>query len=169
MPDPLLSAAIREAYAVAPVNVVILDTLELSHPDFTEPVRVVLAYEDLTATLEDDVTLATFKAFAFTVTFPPMGDAAPAPEFVVRLDGISREIIEQLDLAVESGEKITMLYRAYLSTDLSGPQNTPKSLDLIYVRTDVFSVEARAALPNAANRPFPYEDYTARTFPGLAG
>ena len=168
MPDPLLSAAIREAYASAGPGV-ILDTLELSHPDFTEPVRVVLAYDDLVATLEDEVTVATFKAFAFDITFPPMGDAAAAPEFVVRLDGVSREIIEQLDLAVESNEKITLLYRAYISTDLTAPQNTPKSLDLIYVRPDVFSVEARAALPNAANRPFPFEDYTARRFPGLAG
>ena len=34
MPDPSLSAAIKEAYASAPTDTVILHTLELRHPDF---------------------------------------------------------------------------------------------------------------------------------------
>ena len=34
MPDPALSEAIREAYAAAPADVVILHTLELRHPAF---------------------------------------------------------------------------------------------------------------------------------------
>ena len=34
MPDVTLSEALREAYASAPSDVVILHTLELRHPDF---------------------------------------------------------------------------------------------------------------------------------------
>ena len=41
MPDPSLSAAIREAYAVAPADVVVLHTLEIRHPAFAQPIRVV--------------------------------------------------------------------------------------------------------------------------------
>lgn len=36
MPNPALSEAIREAYASAPSDVVILHTLELRHPDFVD-------------------------------------------------------------------------------------------------------------------------------------
>ena len=51
MPDPALSAAIREAYASAPADVVILHTLEVWHPAFVEdgvakPIRVVRNFED---------------------------------------------------------------------------------------------------------------------------
>ncbi len=51
MPDPSLSAAIREAYASAPADVVVLHTLELWHPAFVEdgvarPIRVVRNFED---------------------------------------------------------------------------------------------------------------------------
>lgn len=46
MPDPNLSDAIREAYASAPADVVTLHTIELLHPAFTAPVRVVRNHAD---------------------------------------------------------------------------------------------------------------------------
>jgi hypothetical protein len=41
MPDPALSQALKEAFASAPAGTVILDTLEIWHPTFNEPIRVV--------------------------------------------------------------------------------------------------------------------------------
>ncbi|MBI5121348.1 MAG: DUF1833 family protein [Rhodospirillales bacterium] len=51
MPDPSLSAALAEAYASAPADVIVLHTLEIWHPCFVEngapkPIRVVRNYED---------------------------------------------------------------------------------------------------------------------------
>lgn len=46
MPDPSLSAAIQEAYAAAPSDVVVLHTLEIRHPTFTTPIRVVRNFAD---------------------------------------------------------------------------------------------------------------------------
>ncbi len=46
MPNPALSAAIQEAYASAPSDVVILHTLEIRHPSFTDPIRVVRNFAD---------------------------------------------------------------------------------------------------------------------------
>ena len=51
MPDPSLSAALAEAYASAPADVIVLHTLEIRHPSFVEngaakPIRVVRNYED---------------------------------------------------------------------------------------------------------------------------
>ena len=56
MPDPSLSAAIKEAYASAPTDTVILHTLELRHPDFVAPIRDVNDHANLTATLEATAT-----------------------------------------------------------------------------------------------------------------
>ena len=168
MPDPLLSAAIKEAYASGDVDSVLLDTIELSHPAFSQPIYVVLDGEDFVAFLEDGVTEVTFQAFAFQVTFPEMGESSPAPEFTLRVDGVSQEIIDEIELATESDERITMRYRAYFAADPSGPENTPMPLDLVYIRATVFSVEARVAMGNLANWGFPMEDYTAPRFPGLA-
>ena len=58
MPDPSISQAIKEAYAAAPSDVVILHTLELRHPAFKDDegqptaIRVVRDHVDLTARLE---------------------------------------------------------------------------------------------------------------------
>lgn len=46
MPDPSLSPAIQEAYAVAPSDVVVLHTLEIRHPTFTQPIRIVRNFAD---------------------------------------------------------------------------------------------------------------------------
>ena len=46
MPDPSLSAAIREAYAAVPSDVVVLHTLEIRHPTFAKPLRVVRNFGD---------------------------------------------------------------------------------------------------------------------------
>ena len=52
MPDPALSQAIKEAYAAAPSDVVILHTLELRHPAFDDDAG------NPTANFTDDQTLA---------------------------------------------------------------------------------------------------------------
>ena len=41
-----LSEAIKEAYASVPSHVIILHTLEISHPDFERPIRVVRNFVD---------------------------------------------------------------------------------------------------------------------------
>ena len=46
MPDPSLSAALQEAYAAAPSDVVILHTLDIRHPAFDRPIRVVRNFAD---------------------------------------------------------------------------------------------------------------------------
>jgi len=47
MPNAQVTEAMLEAWAVAPSNIVILDTLEIRHPSFVTPIRVVRNFEDL--------------------------------------------------------------------------------------------------------------------------
>ena len=52
MPDPAMSAALREAYASAPVDLVVYHTLEFWHPAFSEPLYVVRDTANLDARKE---------------------------------------------------------------------------------------------------------------------
>jgi hypothetical protein len=179
MPDPSLSQAIKEAYAAAPSDVVILHTLELRHPAFVDDdgivtaIRVVRDHVELTARLEiaapmDGGAMVTFVALAFDLSLPPI-DTAPVPEITVTLDNVSREIVRHLDAAVATQDKIEITYRPFLSTDLEGPQmDPPITLVLTEVEANALQITGRARMLDIGNKAFPAEIYTAKRFPGLA-
>jgi hypothetical protein len=67
MPDPTISDALAEAYASAPSDQVIYHTLEIWHPAFTLPIRIVRDYVALDARIEagavrDAGAMVTFVA-----------------------------------------------------------------------------------------------------------
>lgn len=166
MPDSTLSQALKEAYAAAPADVVVFHTIELNHPAFNEPIYVVNDFEDLNAQLED-ATPVTFLRFAFRMTKPEVSPVG-VPQITVEIDNVSREILANVQLAMQSTALITMTYRQYLSTDLTGPQNDPPmTMVLSNIHADVFKVTATAGFGDYNNKRFPPEEYTAERFPGL--
>lgn len=179
MPDATLSQALKEAYASAPSDVVILHTLELRHPSFMDDeglpttVRVVRDNTDLTARLEPTAPInpsemVTFIAMGFDLELPPV-DTAPVPEISITLDNVSREMVTHLNNAAESQDKIEVTYRPYLSTDLEGPQmDPPITLVLTEVEADVFKVTGRARMLDIGNKAFPSITYNSTNYPGLA-
>ena len=201
MPDPALSQAIKEAYAAAPSDVVILHTLELRHPEFTQPIRVVRNFPDqqtwialggaaveavldsmdpearelvgLVARLEDSAPLdagqlVPFIALAFDLELPPV-ENVPVPEAVLTIDNVGREITDALEAAATSQDKIEVTYRAYLSTDIEGPQmDPPLTLTLSDARANPLKVTGRVRMLDIGNKAFPSVVYTAKKFPGLA-
>ncbi|CAA7615105.1 DUF1833 family protein [Magnetospirillum sp. SS-4] len=173
MPDPRLSQALREAYAAAPADTVILHTLEIWHPTFTEPIRVVRDHADLTARLEagaarDGGQRVTFIALTFDLDLPPV-DTGPVPEIAVTLDNVGRELSDALEAAAISQDRIEVIYRPFLSTDLEGPHmDPPITLTLAEVEADTLRVTCRARMLDAGNKSFPSITYTAQRFPGLA-
>jgi hypothetical protein len=163
MPNTALSEAIKEAYASAPSDQVILHTLELRHPAFvddagqTVAIRVVRDTGDLWARLESQAPLQANER----VQFVAMG-------FELDLPPVDREIVRHLDAAAESQSVIEVTYRPYLSTDLEGPQmDPPIHLVLTEVEADIFRVTGRARMLDVGNKAFPGISYTAKTFPGL--
>lgn len=173
MPNASLKEAIKEAYALAPTGVVILNTLEFRHPAFTQPIRCVLDYQNLTATLEADAPVdagqaVEFVAYAFDMTLPPVDESA-RPEILIVIDNVSREITDQLDAAAELPDKIELTYRPYLSTDTSAPQmDPPLHLVVTEVDADNARITARGTFGDYSNKRFPAEDYSTARFPGLA-
>ncbi len=171
MPDSALSQALREAYAAAPTDEVILHTLEFNHPAFTVPIRVVRDHADLVATLEAGAPInpgqpVTFTAYAFDFDLPQVD--GPAPEIQITIDNVSREITRNIEAAAISGQALTVIYRPFLSTDLTAPQmNPPLHLTVTSIEADQYTVTARAQFRDVGNKRFPGEDYTGDRFPGL--
>lgn len=172
MPDSTLSQAIKEAYASAPSNSVIHHTLEIWHPNFTVPIRVVRDTVTLEATLEAGAPrnageLVSFVGYAFDIV-PPEVEHSAIPQCVIEIDNVSRDILAQIDLALGNVDPITVIYRAFLSTDLSGPENDPPlTLTILSITANVFRIRAMAGFGDLTNKRFPGLDYTAEVFPGL--
>lgn len=173
MPDPALSAAIQEAYASAPIDQVIYHTLELWHPAFSVPIRVVRDFTSLDARIEagaarDAGNVVTFVGFAFDIT-PPDQTTSGVPQCVIEIDNVDRQILAQIDLAVQTAEQITAIYRAYLSDALlDGPENDPPmELTMISISATPFRIRGTAGFPDLVNLRFPKLDYDLETFPGL--
>lgn len=168
-----LSEALKEAYASAPTDVVIINTLEIRHPAFTEPIRVVSDYVPVDAMLEIDAPanpgeVVTFQAFAFDLTLPELMDKG-VPELGIKIDNVSREIIQNIELAIPQPDKLEVTYRAYLSNDLlSGPHNDPPlHLTIVSIEADAVAITAKASIADFINKKFPSNEYDETRFPGL--
>lgn len=179
MPDPTMTAALKEAYATA-LNEEILPALELAHSAFTDlqgnPDSIWLTpwSDDFEGTLEDDAPMrpaqtVTWRHFPFRFRLAPV-DTSPAPDVEIRIDGVDRRIIEALDAAVVMPTKILLRYREYLASDLSAPSIvTPRTFVLNDVKVGALSVMARARIDADLNGAFPRFVYTAQEFPALIG
>ena len=172
MPDSTLSQAIKEAYASAPNTSVVYHTLEIYHPSFVTPIRVVRDFVDLTATLEataprDAGQPVLFVGYAFDVVLPEVSSTG-VPSLQITIDNVARDIMAGLEAAVTTSTPITVIYRQFLSSDLSGPQNNPPmALTIISIAADVFKVTATATFGDLVNKRFPSVTYNIETFPGL--
>jgi hypothetical protein len=172
VPDDTLSAAIREAYASAPADEVIYQTIELYHPDLSVPVRVVHDTADLDATLETTAPrnageTVTFTGFAFRYLKPETGPNGN-PQCTLEIDNVSREVVGAIESTMGSRTPITIIAREYLASDLTGPANDPPlELTVSAITVDLLRVRAVAGFADLTNRRFPRDEYTADRFPGL--
>lgn len=173
MPDPTLSAAIAEAYASAPVGQVVWETLEIWHPIFSAPIRVVRDRVALDARIEagaarDAGDVVTFVPYPFDIV-PPDMYAATIPQATIEIDNITREIGRQLDLAIVAGETTVVIWRSYLSGhQMDGPEHVPPlQMEVKAVTTTVSRARITVGFRDLLNQAFPSLDYDTETFPGL--
>lgn len=172
MPDSTLSQAIKEAYASATPDPVYI-TVELRHPNLSQPIRVVCDHVDLVATLEDTAPVnagqsVTFQPYAFDLKKPEVTPAGvPTAELVI--DNVSREIVAAIEEVLYSQTTVKATFREYVASDLTGPQNDPPMhMDVLSITADVFQVKATLGFANMQNKKFPTLAYEADTFPSLA-
>lgn len=175
-----LTVSLREAYAVAPADDLILHTIEIRHPAFVDEdgnpdsIWLVLNTEDITATVEASAPVrggedVDFVGFAFTFALAPI-EPNTTPEITLTVDNVDRRIVENLDLAMVDGNSINLVYRPYLQSDLSEPQMDPlPEFELSDVKVDPSKVTATAASSIDLRGAYPLRLYTTDKFAGLIG
>lgn len=166
MPNDTLEQALKEAYASAPSNIAVLETLEIHHPSVGDVVRLVRNREDITALLETEEEV-TFEAAAFALSLPAAGENG-LQEITVKIDNVDRRVSDFLLTAKDYDTPVRLIYRPYLSNDLSQPQmNPPLELYLTDVNVTVFEVTGKATFADIINKKFPSDYYTRDRFPSL--
>lgn len=162
-----MTPAEKEAYANADDTRITLYTLELNHPKFTQPLRIVADNDPLTAETEDG-SQALFTPFWFRLKRPPIGEE-PDPSVSITVDNVSGFMTPYLDAASRSGQKIRLIFRPYLvdEEDDSVTRLTSLSMTVRNASANMTSATLTAAFVNPANLPFPSELYTSDRFPGL--
>lgn len=171
MPDMSLEEALQEAYASAP-SIPVLETLEIRHPSFTSPIRVVRDHADLTCFLESDAPLdpggeVTFIALGFDLTLPEISKSGVS-DIEISIDNVGGEIIGYLDAAAQTSSVIEVTYRPYLASDLSQPMMLPPQTFVVRdVSADVFRIRAKAGFSDISNKKFPSDTYNGERFPGM--
>jgi hypothetical protein len=172
MPGTTLSAAIKEAYASAPANVVIYHTLEFRHTSFTQPIYVVRDFQDLNAVIEPASLVnggspVLFVALAFDIKKPEVSSTG-LPQVTIELDNVDQSLVKAIEVAIQTTELVQVIYREYCTGHLDLPQNNPPlTLTVTSITATPFRISATATLPNLMNRRFPTTEYNANVFPSL--
>lgn len=179
MPDPALTTAIKEAYASAPADQVILHTIALYHSDWKDedgnPVTLYFVRDqvDHNLTIEagakrDAGKSKLFRAVAFDLTLPELKTTS-VPSVTITVDNVGGELFPYIDAASASRDKVTVTYRPYLSTDTTEPQmNPPLELTLSEISVTTYQVKGKAMISDMGRRKFPQDAYELSTFPALA-
>lgn len=161
-----LTDAIKEAYAVAPTNIRVFETLEISHESIEEPIRIVQDFRALTATLETSEEV-TFQPVWFNFTLPAATESG-RQDLSLSIDNINREVSDFVNLAKEYVTPVTIIYRPYLSSNLSQPQlDPPLRLTLQDVSISLLTVSGKAIFADVVNKKWPTEFYTRARFPSI--
>ena len=163
-----MTPAEKEAYANADDTRVMLYTLELMHPSFTQPLRIVADNDPLTAEIETGDTVE-FTPFFFSIKRPPISEE-PDPSLQITVDNVSGFMTPYLDIASRSGDSIHVMFRPFLIDEGDDSITRLSSIKLAIrnASATMTSVTLTAAHINPANLPFPKENYTSDRFPGLA-
>ena len=161
-----LAEALREAYAIAPASTSIIHTLELRHSSMSEPLYLVQGFFHKELTLETSQQVV-FTACAFDFRLPAT-DEGGLQELEITMDNVNNRVSDFCEQAMVFPSPVEILYRPYLSTDLTAPQmDPPLRLFLLDVRVSESQVSGRAAPVDFLNLKFPTEHYDAGRFPRL--
>ena len=166
-----MSNVLQTIYASAPVNDLIIHTLELKNPDFNVvghaqgAIRLAQGYDDIIATLED-ATTALFKKSGFGVSLPQKS-VNGRQQLNFTIDNVSGEALKAIDDAIEGGAKISIIYRAYSGNDLTVLGQPPIIMTATAIKADYSSISVSASFHDLVNKAWPFRRYTPSFAAGL--
>ena len=163
--------AAQEAFATA-TGGVILFTLELYHPSWTTPVFVVAGYDNITITLEPTAPrLAGMQVECVALPFEVVDgkvEAATTPEVTLKIDNVSGEMAEHMELAAGSRYPVKAIPRTYLETNPTTPlQVLPFEMTVTNPSANDSTITCTLTVPDIMQRNFLTELMTSDQLPCL--
>ncbi|KGA31111.1 DUF1833 family protein [Pectobacterium odoriferum] len=143
---------------------VIHDTLQIVVGDST--LWLTKGWDDITATLENGETVATFIASAIDIALPARNkDGTQDLKFAIgNINGEASTIIRN---ALDNLSSATLTFRRYISTDLSAPATVPIQLAIKSGYWTSTEAQITAGYMNILDTAWPRFRYTLPLFPGL--
>lgn len=171
------TAAIEEAIASCPTDVLIYDTLELQHPAIQDdggnavPARIVNHVMETTFGIEagalfNPSEMVPFSPGAFGSAFPEYAEGQ-VPSCEITIDNVARELTAYLEAAVGYNADLKAIFRQYSGEDPSEPIYGPVEFVIREVRVNTTTITGTARVSNLADKKFPSRVYTRAKFPGL--
>lgn len=161
-----MSQVLQTVYASAPVDQIIIHTLELKHSAFDGgAIRLCQGFDDVTATLEDASTV-TFTASGFGVSLPSRA-VKGRQDLQFQLDNVTGEALRNIHAAQAAGGPVQVIYRVYLASDLTAPAQPPTVMTAVSVKATPSSVSVTASFHDLVNKSWPRRFYTPDFAPGL--
>lgn len=160
------SEAIKEAFAVAPSNKVIYQTLEIRQTGVQAPIYMVQGRQGIEAMDENGIP-RSFEPVGFAFSLPPSNDEG-FRTLEIAIDNVGRRVSDFITTALTEDVPVEILYRPYLSDDLTAPQmDPPLVLYLTEIQVTTHQVTGKATFMDIVNMGFPLELYTRARFPSL--
>lgn len=143
----------------------IIDTIELACPAWTESLYIVKGFEDMTLGL-DGVVYKTFMAAPISIALPKKSNQGNQT-LNFAIDNVTGQAQRLIDTAMEAGARITLTFRRYLNTDLSEPSEKPFYAVVLGGNVTGTTVQIEAGFMDILNYQWPRRLYTADFAPGL--
>jgi len=140
-------------------------TLELSCPAWEKPVYLCKAYEDLMAATETG-EVVTYQACGMDVALPKR-DNSGNQTLNFAIDNVTGESQQLIDEALDTRQVISLVFRVYLSSDLSAPAEKPYRMKVKGGYIQGVTSQLSSGYYDLLNLAWPRRKYTLDFAPGL--
>lgn len=160
--------AINTAYASNSATPLL--TIEFLHSSLTGgALRLVQAYYDLEATLEDSTTV-TFSASGIGISLPEKSTEG-RQDLNIQIDNASNLVWQQVKLVIDanrtSEEKIICKFRSFLEADLSAPAGAVYVLTVTGTSINRNTAGIQATYTPIPDTGYPRKRYYPTSYPGV--
>ncbi|WP_414430857.1 DUF1833 family protein [Alcanivorax sp. IL3] len=155
---------LNKVYASAPTDAVLIQTLDIRVTG-EAPVLLCNGFNEVTATLETEEQV-TFEPGNLVVSLPDKNDTGQQSlNFGIwNATGRAQQVVAA---ALNSGEQVPVVYREYLSNDLSAPQSSPLPFIMVGGEFRGIELQIEASYYDILNSRWPRQIYDSNNAPGL--
>lgn len=143
----------------------LIDVLHFSCDAWVNDVVLCNGYQDLQITTEHGVNL-TAVATDMQLSLPTK-DATGSQKLRFALGNIRGEVSRLARQAIADSQGIRLIYRSYMSSDLSAPAENPLHMTVTAVTEQAGTVDITAGFFNLIDTQFPRDIYDSEFAPGL--